>query len=293
MKILTLDDYLKAKFGCKVYKLAIDGGFTCPNRDGRCGVGGCIFCSSEGSGEFAEKAGDIAYQLERAKERVAHKAGKAKYIAYFQNHTNTYDKPERLRELYFKAIEKEEIVALSVATRPDCLGEDVLEVLSEVNRVKPVMAELGLQTIHQSTAEYIRRGYPLEVFDKAVADLKKRGIETVAHMIIGLPGEDRKMIIQTARYIGESGCDGIKLHLLYILSDAPIASDYLSGKFKALEMEEYIDILLSCLKSLPYGMVIHRMTGDPPKSKLIAPEWCRDKKKVLNEINRRIRSEAD
>ncbi|MBR2640553.1 MAG: TIGR01212 family radical SAM protein [Oscillospiraceae bacterium] len=281
----SLNDELREKFGGKVYKLALEGGFSCPNRDGTLGTGGCIFCLG-GSGDFAEKpSGSIFEQIEKAKARVAGKNPSGKYIAYFQSYTNTYAPAEYLERIFSEAISHPDIVALSVGTRPDCLPDDVIEVLARLNKTKPVWVELGLQTIHQKTAEYIRRGYPLPVFDSAVERLKKAGIYVVVHMIIGLPGETPEMIFKTAEYIGKSGADGIKLQLLHVLSGTDLAKDYEAGKFRTLELDEYISILEGCIRRLPREMTIHRLTGDGNKRHLIAPLWSGDKKRVLNAIN--------
>ncbi|MBQ6932470.1 MAG: TIGR01212 family radical SAM protein [Clostridia bacterium] len=281
---------MKRRFGCKIYKLALSGGMTCPTRDGTLGTRGCIFCSAHGSGDFAApKCESIAAQIESAKKLVSKKAIDAKYIAYFQDYTNTYAPVEYLRELFYSAIEPDDIVALSIGTRPDCLPNDVIELLSELNKIKPVFVELGLQTIHPQTTEYIRRGYDLPVFDKAVEDLSANGIEVVVHVILGLPGETREMMLQTVDYVGRSGAKGIKLQLLHVLEGTDLAEDYRQGRFKTLDMDIYIDILIECLRILPPDMIIHRLTGDGAKRDLIAPMWSADKKRVLNEINRRIR----
>ena len=280
---------MKRRFGCKIYKLALSGGMTCPTRDGTLGTRGCIFCSAHGSGDFAApKCESIAAQIESAKKLVSKKAIDAKYIAYFQDYTNTYAPVEYLRELFYSAIEPDDIVALSIGTRPDCLPNDVIELLSELNKIKPVFVELGLQTIHPQTAEYIRRGYDLPVFDKAVEDLSANGIEVVVHVILGLPGETREMMLQTVDYVGKSRAKGIKLQLLHVLNGTDLAEDYRQGRFKTLDMDIYIDILIECLRILPPDMIIHRLTGDGAKRDLIAPMWSADKKRVLNEINRRL-----
>ncbi len=280
----SLNRFLRERFGEKVYKLAFDGGFTCPTRDGTRGRRGCIFCAG-GSGDFAVPVGsDFGAAMETAKSVVAGK-GAQKFIAYFQSYTGTYAPTERLRSLYAQAIGHPDIAALSIATRPDCLGGDVLDLLEELNGIKPVWVELGLQTIHPATAEYIRRGYDLSVYDEAVRRLRERCIETVVHMILGLPGETPEMMRQTAQYIGESGVQGIKLQLLHVLRGTDLAQDYLDGKFKVLSLEEYIEILEMCIESLPPDVVIHRLTGDGAKRDLIAPLWSADKKTVLNAIN--------
>ena len=286
----SFNSEMKRRFGCKIYKLALSGGMTCPTRDGTLGTRGCIFCSAHGSGDFAApKCESIAAQIENAKKLVSKKAKDAKYIAYFQDYTNTYAPVEYLRELFYSAIEADDIVALSIGTRPDCLPDDVIELLCELNKIKPVFVELGLQTIHPQTAEYIRRGYDLPVFDKAVRNLTDSGIEVVVHVILGLPGETREMMLQTVDYVGRSGAKGIKLQLLHVLDGTDLAEDYRQGKFETLDMDTYIDILIECLKILPPDMVIHRLTGDGAKRDLIAPMWSADKKRVLNEINRRLR----
>lgn len=282
----SLNSYIEKCFGKKLYKLSLDGGFTCPNRDGTVGTGGCIFCSGRGSGDFAiPTAGDISAAIEKAKLKVAHKNKNGAYIAYFQSFTSTYAPVPRLRELFTAAIEHPDIEVLSIGTRPDCLGEDVIELLKELNAIKPVWIELGLQTIHEKTAGYIRRGYELPVFDDAVKRLKAAGIEVIVHMIIGLPGETDEMIWETARYIGQSGADGVKFQLLHVLKGTDLAAEYETGKFKTLELEEYIHILSGCIRRIPENMVVHRITGDGDKKILIAPLWSGDKKRVLNAIN--------
>lgn len=288
MKYTTLNSYLKSKFGCKVYKLAIDGGFTCPNRDGTLGTRGCIFCSRGGSGEFAEsKEKSVTQQIDDGKKRVEKKIKDGKYIAYFQAFTNTYAPVCKLKSLYTEAINHPDIVALSIGTRPDCLGDDVLELLDEMNKIKPVFIELGLQTIHENTAQYIRRGYPLEVYDKAVDDLHKIGINVVTHLIIGLPGESEQDILQSVEYVCQK-TDGIKLQLLHILEGTDLADEYRECKVDVLSLEEYTSIIKHCVEIIPDNVVIHRLTGDGAKKDLIAPLWSADKKHVLNTINKAI-----
>lgn len=288
MKYTTLNSYLKNKFGCKVYKLAINGGFTCPNRDGTLGTRGCIFCSRGGSGEFAEsKEKSVTQQIDDGKKRVEKKIKDGKYIAYFQAFTNTYAPVCKLRTLYTEAINHPDIVALSIGTRPDCLGNDVLELLDEMNKIKPVFIELGLQTIHENTAQYIRRGYPLEVYDKAVDDLHKIGINVVTHLIIGLPGENEQDILQSVEYVCKK-TDGIKLQLLHILEGTDLADEYRECKVDVLSLEEYTSIIKHCVEIIPDNVVIHRLTGDGAKKDLIAPLWSSDKKNVLNTINKAI-----
>ena len=288
---MRLNEYLRNTFGCKVYKLALNGGFTCPNRDGTIDTRGCIFCSAGGSGDFAENPNQsITEQIEAGKARVSAKIKDGKYIAYFQAYTGTYGPVEKLRALYTEAINHPDVVALSIATRPDCLPEEVLELLGELNRKKPVWVELGLQTIHPDTAEYIRRGYELEVYDRAVRELRSRGIEVITHVILGLPGESAEDMVATVRYVVASGATGIKLQLLHVLRGTDLASDYEAGKFDVLTEDAYMDILEQCLAVIPPEMVIHRLTGDGPKRILIAPLWSGDKKHVLNRINRLLES---
>ena len=285
----TLSEHYRRKFGCKVYKLALDAGFTCPNRDGTLGTGGCIFCSAAGGGDFAEGGGDILSQLEKAKARVAFKNKGGKYIAYFQSFTNTYAPADTLRKLYFQAIAPEEVVGLSIGTRPDCLGEDVLTVLKEVNAVKPVSVELGLQTVHEASACYIRRGYPTEVYFDAVRRLREAGIDVVTHIILGLPGETGQMAIETTRQAIAAGTNGIKFHLLHVLQGTDLAKDYAEGKFDCLSLEEYGQILDGCLSLLDENIVVHRLTGDGAKKDLIAPLWSADKKKVLHYLQQNLK----
>lgn len=287
MEYYSFNQYLKDTFGCKVYKISINAGFTCPNRDGTLGTRGCIFCSKGGSGDFAESSTlSVTEQIESGKQRVSKKIKSGKYIAYFQAFTNTYAPIDVLAEKYCEAINHPDIVGISIATRPDCLGEEVLTLLSEINKIKPVFVELGLQTIHEKTAEYIRRGYPLSVYDNAIKALKKAGINTVVHLIIGLPNESREEMLESVEYACKSGADGIKLQLLHILKGTDLADDYLSGKFETLSMEEYLSIIKDCVEIIPKNIVIHRLTGDGPKKDLIAPLWSADKKSVLNALNK-------
>lgn len=287
----SVNEYYKKKFGKKVYKLSISGGMTCPNRDGTLDTRGCIFCSGGGSGEFAESCAlPIPEQLERAKLRVQSKIADGAYIAYFQPFTNTYAPVDKLRELFEAAISPDYIVGLSVATRPDCLGEDVLELLAGLNKKKPVTVELGLQTIHESTARYIRRGYPLFVYDRAVRGLHAIGAEVVTHVILGLPNETEQMMYETVSYVGRV-TDGIKLHLLHVIDGTDLADEYRRGAFETLTLEEYARILCRCIELLPPDTVIHRLTGDGAKRSLIAPLWSADKKRVLNYINKRLDAE--
>ena len=286
----SLNRYLRETFGEKVYKLALDGGMTCPNRDGTIGTGGCIFCSAGGSGDFAEgRCASVAEQIEKAKARVRKKTDAAKFIAYFQSYTNTYAPVEYLETLFSEAIAEECVVALSIGTRPDCLGDAVIDLLARLNKIKPVWVELGLQTIHEETARYIRRGYPLPVYEDAVARLRAAGITVITHVILGLPGESREMMLATIDYLGgEHRPDGVKLQFLHVLEGTDLAKDWRAGKFACMEMDEYFDLLCDCLERLPADMVIHRLTGDGPKRTLLAPLWTADKKRVLNELNRTL-----
>lgn len=279
----SLNNYLRSEFGCKVYKLALQGGTTCPNRDGTVGTGGCIFCRG-GSGDFTAYDDDVRKEIEAAKLRVKNKIQNGKYIAYFQSYSATYGDIERQKERFFSAINEPSIAALSIATRPDCLGSRVLDILSELNLIKPVWVELGLQTIHESTAQYIRRGFDLECYTDAVAEMHKRNIDVVTHMIIGLPFETEQMIYDTAAFIGNMRSEGIKFHLLHVLSGTDLETEYKSGIFTLPTLEEYTRLLIGCIRRIPESTVIHRLTGDGNKKYLIAPEWSADKKHVLNYI---------
>ena len=305
MNYRSLNSYLQERFHKKIYKIAINGGFTCPNRDGTIDTRGCIFCSGYGSGDFAESPElSVTEQIERGKERIISKMpkftangradevavndGNGRYIAYFQAFTNTYAPVERLRALYSEAINHPDIVAISIGTRPDCLPEEVLVLLDELNHIKPVWVELGLQTIHKKSADYIRRGYELPVYDRAVTELRNRGIEVITHVILGLPGETKEEMLETVDYVGRSGIQGIKLQLLHVIEGTDLAEDYRNGLFECMSMEEYVDLIYDCIKILPDDIVIHRMTGDGAKKTLVAPLWSADKKKVLNALNHRL-----
>lgn len=293
----ALDYELKMQYGQKVYKLALDGGMTCPNRDGLLGTGGCIFCSGGGSGEFAEAKGlhtSVAEQIHSAKKRVSLKMNgeNGLYIAYFQSYTNTYASVSYLRELFTQAISQPDVVVLSIATRPDCLPPDVILLLKELNRIKPVWVELGLQTIHESTAEFIRRGYPLSDFYHAWQNLKEAGISVIAHVILGLPGESKDMIFETIRYLGhlgDHGIDGIKLQLLHILEGTDLADLYKKETVPVYSLLEYTDLVIDCLSLLPPSVVIHRLSGDGPKELLLAPLWSGNKRLVLNTLSKRLK----
>ena len=289
MQINDLSGYLKRLFGCKVYKLSLVGCTSCPNRDGTIGIGGCIFCSENGSGEFAEKKkNSVADQIEAAKKQVAKKLKgnqEVKYIAYFQSFTNTYAPIDELRKLFFAAINHPDIAILSIATRPDCLSSEVIALFKELNCIKPVWVELGLQTIHKKTAEYIRRGYELAVYDEAVKVLHETGISVITHMIIGLPGESEQMIYETAEHIGKTA-DGIKIHTLYVQKGTDLYNEYQKGLVPIFDMDRYINILIGCIERLPENIVIHRMTGDGDKKTLVAPMWTANKRHVLNSIQK-------
>ena len=286
MNYTRLSDHYRKKFGCKVYKLSIDAGFTCPNRDGTCGIGGCIFCSGRGSGEFAESGGTVTDQLNRAKSRVAAKNKDGNYMAYFQAFTNTYAPVETLRKLYLEAMTPEDIVGIAIGTRPDCLGDDVIELLKELNSIKPVSVELGLQTIHASSVSYIRRGYGNQVYFDAVRRLKDAGLEVVTHIILGLPGETADMAAATTAAAVKAGTDGVKFHLLHVMRGTDLEKDYRAGKFDCLTLEEYGLWLKACLAQVPETVVVHRITGDGAKRDLVAPLWSGDKKRVLNYLIR-------
>ena len=301
----SLANELRRRYGGKIYKLALDGGFTCPNRDGTLGTRGCSFCLS-GSGEFSDSAGllspddtEEAYRtavwaaIEKGKSRVRKKADGSGYIAYFQRYTGTYAPLPKLQKLYGAALAHPDIRILSIGTRPDCLPEETVQLLSTLNRIKPVWVELGLQTIHEETALRIRRGFPLPVFEDAVRRLKAAGLYVIVHMILGLPGETPEMIRETAEYIGRSGADGIKLQLLHILKETDLAEEYFQAPFPLPSPESYVQLLRSCVSALPETMTIHRLTGDGAKKDLIAPLWTADKKRVLQLISETLRPRSD
>lgn len=285
-----LSEVMKEKYGEKVYRLSLSSGCTCPNRDGRIGYGGCTFCSEGGSGDFAAKAAPLEEQIEEAKARIANKTQARKFIAYFQSYTNTYGDVTRLEHLYKEAIVREEIVALALGTRPDCLGEDVMSMLVRLNKIKPVWIELGLQTIHEDTARHIHRGYDLPVFENSYRRLKDAGIEVIVHVIFGLPRETREMMIGTVKYLSQldPSLDGVKLQMLHVLRGTALGEEYVKKAFPLLSMEEYADLVAESVDLLPEQTVLHRMTGDGPGQLLLAPAWTRNKKKVLNTINRKI-----
>lgn len=290
MGYYSANQYYKSIFNSKVYKISLNGGMTCPNRDGTAGVGGCIFCSNKGSGDFSPVSNlSINQQIEESIARVRSKIKEDKFIAYFQSFTNTYAPVEYLEGIFTQAINHPSVVGLSIGTRPDCLGDDVLELLARLNKIKPVFVELGLQTIHEKTAEYINRCYSLEVYDTAVENLKKTGVNIIVHIIIGLPYETEDMIYRTVDYVCNSGINGVKLQLLHVLKNTALAKDYEEGKFEVLTLEKYTKIICKCIELIPENIVIHRITGDGPKNILIAPKWSGNKKLVLNTINKAIK----
>ena len=286
MRYNSLNNYLKTKFGKKVYKLSLDGGFTCPNRDGTLGTRGCIFCSASGSGDFASSRNlSITQQIEMAKLRVRSKTNDNSFIAYFQAFTNTYAPVSVLKGKYTEAINHKDIVALSIATRPDCISDEVLDLLIELNKIKPVWVELGLQTTKESSVEYIRRGYENEVYVDIAQKLRNAGIEVITHIILGLPNETKEDMLSSVKFAGKYS-DGIKLQLLHILKGTDLCTDYEKGEFKALTLDEYVDILCDAVEILPENVIIHRLTGDGDKKLLVAPLWSGNKKNVLNTINK-------
>lgn len=289
MNIYTTNAYIRDTFGEKLYKISLNAGTTCPNRDGKAGTGGCIFCSASGSGDFSEDASlNIEEQIELAKKRISDKSKCKRFIAYFQSFTNTYGDIRSLREKFMSAARRDDIAVVSIATRPDCIGPDVIEMIRELNYVKPVWIELGLQTSNEKTAELINRCYTLDVYDDAMKRLNELGIHIIVHMIIGLPGEKKRDMINTVHHIIDSGADGIKLQLLHVIKGTELEKMYNGGMFHVLSFDEYADILCDLLMELPSDMVVHRFTGDGPKNVLVAPQWSTDKKRVLNELNKRI-----
>ncbi len=286
----SLDYYLKHTFGEKVYKITLNGGMTCPNRDGHIGRGGCIFCSAAGSGDFAGDAAlSITEQLRKGKADLLSKRPVRSYIAYFQAFTNTYAPVPYLERIFTEALDDPEVKVLSIATRPDCLGDDVMELLSRLNRIRPVWVELGLQTIHPDTARYIRRGYELPVFEEAVKRLRAAGIPVIVHVILSLPGESREQMLGTIDYLNRAGIQGIKLQLLHVLRGTDLAREYGKAPFHVPDMEEYIELLGTCIARLNPETVIHRLTGDGPKDLLIAPAWTGAKRTVLNRLNQYLK----
>ena len=290
----SLDYELKKTYGRKIYKLALDGGMTCPNRDGTLDHRGCIFCSGGGSGDFAAaQAGSVTEQITTAKATVAAKISNPEatgYIAYFQAYTNTYAPLEYLRPLFMEAILHPDITILSIATRPDCINDEILQLLQELNQIKPVWIELGLQTIHETSARWIRRGYPLEVFEICVTRLRAAGIDVIVHTILGLPYETKHDMLETMEYLSYLPIQGIKLQLLHYLKNTDLGSLYETGKItRVLTLGEYVDLVIECLERIPGDLVIHRITGDGPKKLLLAPLWSSNKKQVLNQIHKRLK----
>lgn len=286
----SFDSFLKNYFCEKLYKVSLDGGFTCPNRDGSIGTGGCIFCSEGGSGDFASNAAlSIPDQITEGIRLVSHKTESSRYIAYFQAFTNTYGPIEKLRSLFWEAINDPRIAGLSIGTRPDCLPPDVLQLLQELNQIKPVFVELGLQTIHPSTADFIRRGYPLSCFENSVKHLYEIGIFTVVHLILGLPGETENMMLESVRYLNALPIHGVKFSMLHILKHTDLADFYTQHPFPVFTLDSYVQMILKCIGNLRKDIVIHRLTGDGPKDLLIAPTWSLQKRKVLNEISHQLK----
>lgn len=286
----SLDYELKKRFGEKLYKLSLNGGMTCPNRDGKVGTGGCIFCSQGGSGDFAGNAREsVTSQIESQKALLSQKRPVKKYIAYFQAYTNTYAPADYLERIFMEAISRPEVAVLSIATRPDCLGPEVLKLLERLNKIKPVWVELGLQTMHEDTAAFIRRGYRLPCFEEAVGNLRGLGAEVIVHTILGLPGEDESRILETMRYLNHQDIQGIKLQLLHILKHTDLALYYQEHPFHVFTMEEYLQLLIHCLECLSPDLVIHRLTGDGPRDLLIAPRWSSAKRTVLNALHREMK----
>ena len=288
----SLNYFLREKFGEKVFKISLDGGFSCPNRDGKISKGGCVFCSERGSGDYAgDRHLSISDQFDDIKEMMAKKWKSGKYIAYFQAYTNTYAPVDELRRKYEEALNKEGVVAIAIATRPDCLGEDVLDLLDEINKKVYLWIELGLQTSNDETAKRINRGYKLEVFEEAMKKLKERNIDVVVHDILGLPGETKEDILNSVNYIAHSGAKGIKLHLLHLMKDTPMVSLYEKGKIEFLSEEDYIDLIVKAVSMLPEDMVVHRLTGDAPRALLIGPMWSLKKWEILNAIDKKLEDE--
>lgn len=285
--MITTKDFCIREYGCKLYKISFDAGFSCPNRDGKLGTRGCIFCSEGGSGDFAVKVGadDFDEKIALAKSKVADKYKGDKYIAYFQAYTNTYADVETLRKIYLPVIAREDISVLSIATRPDCLSEKVYELLSELNKIKPVWVELGLQTTKEESIKFIRRGYDTKVYDHAVERLNEIGIHTITHIILYFPGETKEDMLSSVKHAADMGTAGIKLQLLQVLKGTDLAEYYKEKPFYLPTMEEYVEMIRACIEVCPKDMVFHRLTGDPPKKLLIEPKWAADKKKVINALN--------
>lgn len=284
----TLNYFLRNKFGDKVFKISLDAGFTCPNRDGSISTGGCVFCGPRGSGDFAGTSRDLVQQFEEVKEVMSKKWKDGKYIAYFQAYTNTYADVETLREKYYSVLNLEGVVGIAIATRPDCLSVEILDLLEEISREKYIWVELGLQTIHERTAEIINRGYPLSTYIKAVQELKRRNIEVVTHVILGLPGENKEEMLQTVEFVANTGTQGIKLHLLHLVRDTELMHIYEKGQLRIMDMQEYVELVVSCIERIPEDMVIHRITGDGPRETLVEPKWSLKKWEVINSIEHQM-----
>ncbi|EKY29799.1 TIGR01212 family radical SAM protein [Clostridium celatum] len=285
----SLNYFLRNKFNEKIYKISLDGGFTCPNRDGRVAKGGCTFCSARGSGDYAgSRILSITEQFEDRKKMMEKKWKDGKYIAYFQAYTNTYAPVEELKRKYEEALAQENVVALSIATRPDCLDDDVLDFLEELNKKTYLWVELGLQTINDETANNFNRGYDFEVFDRSIKKLQERGIEVVVHTIFGLPGESKEDMLKTINYVAHSGAQGIKFHLLHLMKNTKMAEQYEREEFELLSKEDYIDLICKGVAMIPEEMVVHRLTGDAPRASLIGPMWSLKKWEVLNDIDRAL-----
>lgn len=284
----SLNYYLRHKFGEKVFKISLDAGFTCPNRDGSISSEGCIFCSPRGSGDFTIKCDDINVQFDKAKAMMMKKWKKGKYIAYFQAYTNTYAHVDILRDKYYSILQKENVIGLAIATRPDCLPADVIELLDEINKKTYLWVELGLQTVNEDTGKLINRGYTVETYIDAVKKLKSKNIEIVTHCILGLPGETKADMINTIDFVANTGTQGIKLHLLHLMKDTPMVKLYEEGRLSLLGKDEYVNLIVDCVERLPASMVIHRITGDGPRDTLIGPKWSLNKWEVLNAIDNKF-----
>lgn len=292
MRVRMISDVLKEQYGEKIYRLALSSGCTCPNRDGKVGTGGCTFCSEGGSGEFAAKPAPIAEQIEAAKKLVSAKTKGSRFIAYFQSYTNTYGDVNRLRALYTETIERDDIAILSVGTRPDCLPDEVISMLAELNRIKPVWVELGLQTANDETAASINRCYPLSTFEDAYRRLTEAGLTVIVHLILGLPGENEDDMLDSVRFLAKltPPPGGVKLQLLQILRGTKMAEEYAQNPWPIMTLAEYAELITKAVRLLPPKTVVHRLTGDGPKKLLIEPQWCADKKRVLNTLRKRLDS---
>lgn len=281
----TLNDYLRQKFGEKVFKISLDAGFSCPNRDGKISYGGCAFCSPRGSGDFCFDTKDLALQFEKSKQMMRKKWKSGKFIAYFQAYTNTYADVSILREKYESILKLDDVLGIAIATRPDCLPEDVLELLSFLNKKTYLWVELGLQTIHEETSKKMNIGYTKETYNKAVCALKSRGIEVVTHVILGLPKESKDDMLKTVEYVANTGTKGIKLHLLHVVKDTVLCEMYQRGEIELLKKDEYANLIVDCIERLPQDMIVHRITGDGPRNTLVAPLWSIKKWEVINMID--------